>query len=166
MGRGYTAREYRDAVARLRDVAPGLGLTTDVIVGFPGETESDFEATRRLMEEMQFDNAFIFKYSPRPGTRAADMDDDVPEEEKMRRNQALLADQERRGLALNQALVGKRVQVLVEGPSMRNRERWSGRTRSNKIAIFAPTRGMAAGDLVTVRVERARPQTIYGVAEL
>jgi tRNA-2-methylthio-N6-dimethylallyladenosine synthase len=162
MRRGYTADDYRAAVARLRRRVPGLALTTDVIVGFPGETEPEFEATRRLMEEIGFDNAFVFKYSPRPGTRAADLDDDVTEEEKRRRNQVLLDDQQRRGLRINRQLVGSRAEVLVEGVSPRNARRWTGRTRTNKIVLFEPCRGLAAGDLVRVSIERAREQTLYG----
>ena len=162
MRRGYTADEYRRAIARMRAAAPELGLTTDVIVGFPGETEADFEATRAFMDEMAFDNAFVFKYSPRPGTPAADWPDDVPDEEKVQRNRVLLEDQEARGLRLNGRLVGRRVEVLAEGPSLRNARTWSGRTRTNTIVVFDPVEGVRAGDLVDVQVDRAMPQTVYG----
>ena len=138
MGRRYDRAEYLDAVARLRAFDPEFALTTDVIVGYPGETEEDFEATRSLMEEAGFDNAFVFKYSPRPGTRAAEMEDDVPAAEKERRDQVLLADQERRGLERNLRLVGSLRAVLAEGPSKRNRERWSGRDSGNRIVVFPP----------------------------
>jgi len=162
MRRGYTADDYRAAVARLRQAMPGMGITTDIIVGFPSETEEEFGETRRFMEEMAFDNAFIFKYSPRPGTPASKWEDDVPAEEKMRRNHVLLEDQDRRGLALNGALVGSAVEVMVEGVSLRNSSRWSGRTRSNKIAVFRPENGLASGDMVDVVVEKAMAQTLYG----
>ena len=162
MRRGYTAADYLAAVARLREAVPTLALTTDIIVGFPGETEEDFEETRALMEAARFDNAFIFKYSPREGTPAAQWEDDVPEEEKLRRNHALLRDQDRRGLALNQALVGQTVAVLAEGPSLRNKARWSGRTTGNKIVIFEPRPGLLAGDIISVAIERAAAQTLYG----
>jgi tRNA-2-methylthio-N6-dimethylallyladenosine synthase len=162
MRRGYTADRYRRAAGRLRAACPALALTTDVIVGFPGESDEDFEATRRFLEEMAFDNAFIFKYSPRPRTVAAGWEDNVPPEEKARRNQVLLADQNRRGQALNERLVGRTVEALVEGPSLRNAARWSGRTRTNKIVVFEPASGIAAGDLIGVTVERATPQTLYG----
>jgi tRNA-2-methylthio-N6-dimethylallyladenosine synthase len=165
MGRGYTVEEYRAAAARLRAAAPGMGLTTDVIVGFPGETAEDFAATRAFMEEMRFDNSFVFKYSPRAGTRAAEWPDDVPDEEKRERNRLLLEDQDRRGQRLYDLLAGSAVEVLAEGPSPRNPERWTGRTRTNKIALFAPGAGLASGDLVRVRIERARPQTLYGSVE-
>ncbi len=162
MRRGYTAEAYLAAVARLRRAVPGLAITTDIIVGFPGERECDFEATRQMMETAGFDNAFIFKYSPRPGTPAADWADDVPEAEKMRRNQTLLEDQDRRGLRINEALCGTTVEVLVEGESRRNAARWSGRSAGNKITVFVPDGDCRAGDRVRVRIERAMPQTLYG----
>jgi tRNA-2-methylthio-N6-dimethylallyladenosine synthase len=162
MGRGYTADGYADAVERVRSGVPSLAITTDVIVGFPSETVQDFEMTRSLMDKIGFDNSFIFKYSPRPDTPAGRLTDDVPVSEKMRRNQVLLADQERRGLALNGQMAGKTVEVLVEGVSLRNSRRWSGRTRTNKIVVFEPLNGMAVGDLAMVDIERAMPQTLYG----
>jgi tRNA-2-methylthio-N6-dimethylallyladenosine synthase len=162
MGRGYTAEEYRAAVERLRAHVPDIALTTDIIVGFPTETEADFDATRRLMEEIGFDNAFIFKYSPRDNTRAAAWTDDVADEEKRRRNRVLLEDQEVRGMERNRRHVGAEVEVLVEGVSLRNAAAWSGRTRGNKIAVFDPRDGVSVGDLVRVAVARAMPQTLYG----
>ena len=162
MGRRYDRAEYLDAVARLRAFDPEFALTTDVIVGYPGETEEDFEATRSLMEEAGFDNAFVFKYSPRPGTRAAEMADDVPAAEKERRDQVLLADQERRGLERNSRLVGSVRAVLAEGPSKRNRERWSGRDSGNRIVVFPPVDGVSVGDEVKVRVAEAHAQILVG----
>ncbi len=162
MRRGYTVEAYREAVTRLRAAVPNLALTTDVIVGFPGETENDFEATRAFMDEMGFDNAFIFKYSARPGTPAAAWGETVSEEEKQRRNQVLLADQNRRSQAIHDRLIGQTLEVLVEGPSLRNAERWSGRTRTNKIVVFPNPGRVQIGDRVLVRIERAMPQTLYG----
>jgi tRNA-2-methylthio-N6-dimethylallyladenosine synthase len=162
MRRGYSRTDYLDAVERLRSAMPDFSLTTDVIVGFPGETVAEFEETRSLMEIAAFDNAFIFKYSPRPGTPAAEMSDNVNNEEKMRRNQILLADQDIRGQKLNQALVGTVQEVLVDGPSLRNSERWSGRTPGNKIAVFTPAPGVEPGSIAEVRIKRATPQTLYG----
>ena len=162
MGRRYDRAEYLDAVARLRAFDPEFALTTDVIVGYPGETDEDFEATRSLMEEAGFDNAFVFKYSPRPGTRAAEMADDVPAAEKERRDQVLLADQERRGLERNSRLVGSVRAVLAEGPSKRNRERWSGRDSGNRIVVFPPVDGVSVGDEVKVRVAEAHAQILVG----
>jgi tRNA-2-methylthio-N6-dimethylallyladenosine synthase len=162
MGRHYTRAEYLAAVAKLRAFDPSFAVTTDVIVGYPGETEEDFEATRSLMEEAGFDNAFVFKYSPRPGTRAAALPDDVPTAEKERRDQVLLADQERRGARRNQMLVGTVREVLVEGPSLRNRARWSGRETGNRIVVFEPSVPVAVGAIVPVRITEAHPQILVG----
>jgi tRNA-2-methylthio-N6-dimethylallyladenosine synthase len=162
MRRGYSAEDYLEAVRRLRAAVPTLALTTDVIVGFPGETGEDFEATRRLMEAARFDNAFIFKYSPREGTPAAALTDDVPAAEKLRRNHVLLKDQDRRGLEINMGLVGRKVTVLAEGPSLRNAARWAGRTTTNKIVVFEPRPATKAGGIVAARIEKAGPQTLYG----
>ena len=160
MRRGYSREQYLDAVARLRAAVPGIAVTTDVIVGFPGETEEDFQETRSLMEAARFDNAFIFKYSPRPGTVSAGWDDDVTEAEKARRNQILLDDQDVRGLRLNEALVGSEQEILAEGPSLRNATRWSGRTSSNKIVIFTPPEGVVPGQRLRVVIARAAPKTL------
>ncbi len=161
MRRGYTREQYLAAVSRLRQAVPSIAITTDVIVGFPGESEADFQETRTLMEEAAFDNAFIFKYSPRPGTVSATWDDDVTEEEKARRNQVLLGDQDLRGARRNQDLVGTQQEVLAEGPSLRNKARWSGRTSANKIVIFTPPEGLKPGDMLTLTITRAAPQTLY-----
>ena len=162
MGRRYTRAEYLAAVAKLRAFDSEFAVTTDVIVGYHGETESDFEATRSLMEEAGFDNAFVFKYSPRPGTRSATLPDDVPTEEKERRDQVLLADQQVRGQARNDRLVGTVREVLVEGPSLRNAARWSGRDSGNRIVVFKPSRPLRVGDLVHVRIREAHPQILIG----
>jgi tRNA-2-methylthio-N6-dimethylallyladenosine synthase len=162
MNRGYTADDYRRAVERLRTAVPDMAFTTDIIVGFPTETPEDFEKTRQLMEEIQFDNAFIFKYSPRPGTSAATRTDDVPADEKARRNQVLLVDQDRHGMARNSRLIGQDVDVLAEGVSLRGPSRWAGRTRANMTTVFQPKVGMSSGSLISVRITRAMPQTLYG----
>lgn len=162
MGRRYTRAEYLAAIAKLREFDPDFAVTTDVIVGYPGETEEDFEQTRSLMEEAGFDNSFIFKYSPRPGTRSALLPDDVPSTEKERRDQTLLADQERRGLARNMRLVGSVREVLVEGPSLRNKQRWSGRDSGNRIVVFEPAGKVVSGTLAKVRITEAHPQILVG----
>lgn len=164
MRRGYTSDQFRQAVERIRHAVPSLSLTTDIIVGFPTETEEDFEQTRSFMDEIGFDNAFVFKYSPRSGTVAAEWDDDVSPEEKLRRNKILLVDQDRRSLAANEQLVGQDVEVLVQGVSLRNQSTWSGRTRTSRIVVFPPWEGVQPGDLATIRIERARPQTLYGAS--
>ena len=162
MRRGYTAAQYLDAVARLRAAMPDFALTSDVIVGFPTETDEDFEATRRLMETAAFDNTYIFKYSPRPNTPAAAMKDDVPAAEKMRRNQLLLDDQDVRGQRLNEACVGRTLEVLAEGVSLRNDQRWAGRSAGNKVVVFERQPPIVSGDLVPVKITRAGPQVLYG----
>ena len=162
MGRRYTRAEYLAAVAKLRAFDPEFAVTTDVIVGYPGETEADFEATRSLMEEAGFDNAFVFKYSPRPGTRSAALPDDVPTAEKERRDQVLLADQQVRGQARNDRLVGTVREVLVEGPSLRNAARWSGRDGGNRIVVFEPKVPLVVGTSVMVRIAEAHPQILIG----
>ena len=166
MGRRYTREEYLAAVKRLRDLDPEFAVTTDVIVGYPGETEEDFEATRSLMEEASFDNSFIFKYSPRPGTRSAALVDDVPQEEKERRDQVLLADQEARGLMRNKRLVGTRREVLFEGPSKRRADRCSGRDGGNRIIVWDRPENCSAdlrlGDKVMLEVADAHAQILIG----
>ena len=162
MGRRYTRAEYLEAVAKLRSFDPEFTVTTDVIVGYPGETETDFEQTRTLMDEAGFDNAFIFKYSPRPGTRSAALPDDVPTAEKERRDQVLLADQERRGQARNDRLVGTVREVMVEGPSRRNKARWSGRDGGNRIVVWDAPDGGLIGNLVKLSITEAHPQILIG----
>ncbi|MBI2438557.1 MAG: tRNA (N6-isopentenyl adenosine(37)-C2)-methylthiotransferase MiaB [Lentisphaerae bacterium] len=162
MNRGYTANDYRAAARCLRQAAPRIVFSTDVIVGFPTETSEEFELTRAFLEEINFDNVYIFKYNPRPGTRSAQWDDDVSPEEKLRRNHALLEDQERRSRVFHQTFIGGVSEVLVEGVSLRNKARWSGRTRQNVLAVFAAAPGLKAGDLVPVRVTEATTQALYG----
>lgn len=162
MNRGYTVADYREAVRRLRAAVPGIALTTDIIVGYPGETEAQYLATRALMEEIHFDNAFIFKYSPRPGTPATAFPDDVADAEKLCRNHCLLEDQDRWCVDINEKLIGQQQSVLVEGQSKRNPDRWAGRSDSNKTVIFEPAFTIRPGDYVRVVIERVMPQTLYG----
>ena len=161
MGRRYTREEYLAAVEKLHSFDPEFSVTSDVIVGYPGESEEDFELTRSLMNEAGFDNAFIFKYSPRPGTRSAKMEDDVTTAEKERRDQVLLADQEQRGQLRNERLIGTIREVLVEGPSKRNAMRWSGRDSGNRIVVWDATSG-ETGKLVRVKINAAHPQILLG----
>lgn len=161
MRRGYDRAGYVAAVERLRAAVPDISITTDVIVGFPGETEEDFGLTRSLLSEIRCDNAFVFKFSPRPGTPAAEMPDDVSDEEKQRRNQVLLGDLDRQGAEINSGWVGREVEVLAEGPSLRNAAAWSGRTPQNKIVIFDRPEGAKRGDLLRMTVTRAAPQVLY-----
>jgi tRNA-2-methylthio-N6-dimethylallyladenosine synthase len=161
MHRGYTRERYLGIIAKLRRVQPAMGITTDIIVGFPGETELDFEATLSLAREVQFDNAFIFKYSPRRDTPAADMAGQLPQEVKEERNARLLALVNEIGARHYQRCVGCRAQILVEGPSKKNPARMMGRTRSNKIVVFDGSE-RHRGQLMDVQVTRAGSFTLYG----
>jgi tRNA-2-methylthio-N6-dimethylallyladenosine synthase len=160
MNRGYTRAEYLDLVAALRDAVPELALSTDLIVGFPGETEADFEATLEMVERVQYDNVFAFRYSRRPGTPAAEMDEQIAEEEKARRNARLLAVVDRVTAARSARLAGHEVEVLVDGVSKRNVGELSGRTRCNRVVNFAGGGGTAVGDVVTVRVTDVMPHSL------
>jgi tRNA-2-methylthio-N6-dimethylallyladenosine synthase len=161
MRRTYTPEKYRELVARIREARPDMAITTDVIVGFPGEREEDYVATRELVREVGFDNAFIFRYSKRRDTPAAEMEDQVSEEVKEARNQDLLEVVNELARARNDALVGREVEILCEGPSKTNAERLMGRTRTNKIVIFeGGTRHL--GKVFDVRVTRVTGFSLYG----
>ena len=136
MNRGYTREQYLALVHEAYETVPGLAVASDFIVGFPGETEADFRETVSLMEECRFSQSFVFKYSPRPGTKAAAFEDDVPLAEKQRRNQELLAVQERISTEENAKFVGRTVQVLIEGPSKRNPSRLTARAPDHRIVII------------------------------
>jgi tRNA-2-methylthio-N6-dimethylallyladenosine synthase len=164
MGRGYTSDQYRALIARIRERIPGCSVATDVIVGFPGETEAQFEATYRLLEELRFDAVHAAAYSERPGTPAARLLDDVPLEEKLRRRTALDDLQARIVAELNAPLLGQVVEVLVEE---RRKGRWGGRTTTNKLVFFdddhrAARRADWRGQLVPVRVTWTGPWSMIG----
>ena len=162
MGRGYTSDQYLRIVDQVRETCPQIGLTTDVIVGYPGETDSDFDATRKLMEQVDFDNGFIFRYSPREGTRATkETGSPVPEKVKEDRNQALLDLLTRRAEAKAQKRVGSLVEILVEGPSKTNPSRLTGRSRQNRPVIFEGGE-RHWGQLLTVRITESTGFTDYG----
>ncbi len=154
MRRGYTAEAYLDLIARIRAAVPAMALSTDVIVGFPGETEEEFLATRRMLELVRFDTIFLFNYSERPGTVAPDMPEQIPHETKQRRFESLLNMQKRIALAANLPYEGQTYEVLVEGPSKKDAAKLTGRTRTNKILNFAGDPALI-GALVPVRVTRA-----------
>jgi tRNA-2-methylthio-N6-dimethylallyladenosine synthase len=156
MRRGYTAAEYRDAVARLRRQVPALALTSDIIVGYPGETQEEFEETVRLVDDVGFDGLFIFMYSPRPGTTAFRLPDDVPEAEKRRRLHVLNRRQQRFQLRRHEERVGRREEVLVEGVE---NGRAFGRTRDFKIVHLASAR---IAELATVEITGCGPNAFVG----
>jgi len=175
MHRGYTAEKYIDLVRRIRQARPDIAITTDVIVGFPGETEIDYKQTRDLVEEIQFDNAFVFRYSPRRDTPAAEMPDQIDERVKEERNQDLLRIVDESTRRAGERLVGCNVEVLCEGPSKTNPARLMGRTRTNKIVVFPPAPGPRrtgedsdelVGELVDVQIEQANGFSLYGTPVL
>ena len=161
MNRGYTSSDYLTIAAKLRERSPGITFSTDVIIGFPGETEEDFQKTRKVFNTVEFDNAYIFKYSPREGTKAAKLADSVPTSVKEERNQILLEDLKRVTIKRNERLVGTKVSVLVDGVSKRNASRWSGRTSSNKVVVFTPTPETTRGDIIELVVEKATSSTLF-----
>ena len=161
MRRIYTMADYERLVAKVRKAVPGIALSTDIIVGFPGETEDDFEATREAMERIGYESAFVFKYSPRSGARSAGWPETVSEEEKTRRIALLIEAQKERSLLKNQSDIGSTVQVLVEGPTKRIPNQWFGKSAHFKTTIF-PHRGERVGDLVSIRVAAATPHAILG----
>jgi tRNA-2-methylthio-N6-dimethylallyladenosine synthase len=161
MHRGYTRERFLGIVGKLRRVRPRIGLTTDIIVGFPGETEEDFNLTLSLAREAQFDNAYLFKYSPRKDTPAAAMPDQVPPAVKEERHAQLLEEINAIGQRRYAEVVGKSMQILVEGMSRNNPARLMGRTRCNKIVVFEGQE-RHRGQLMDVRIERAGLFTLYG----
>ena len=171
MHRAYTAEKYVDLVRRIRRARDGIAITTDIIVGFPGETEEDYKQTRDLVEEIEFDNAFVFRYSPRRDTPAAEMSDQIDEHVKEERNQDLLEVVNGSYRRILECLVGSQMEVLCEGPSKTNRARLMGRTRTNKIVVFPPSPRLQptdeseklVGQLVNVRIERANGFSLYGM---
>jgi len=164
MRRGYTRSQFIRIVRKLRSVKPDIGLITDLIVGFPGETDADFEDTVSLLKEIEFDQAFIFKFSPRPGTVAASLPDQVPDEVKEERHAKLLQLMNEIGQRRYSRLLGQRVEVLVEGPSWKNPERLTGRTRCNKIVVLEGGKDLI-GQLLLVRVKEVGTFTLYGEVE-
>jgi tRNA-2-methylthio-N6-dimethylallyladenosine synthase len=162
MGRGYTIAQYRDLVARIREAMPGVGLATDVIVGFPGETQAQYEATYRLLEDLRFDMVHVAAYSPRPDTPAERLPDDVPPAEKERRRKAVDALQQRIVGEINAQLLGQTVEVLVEE---RHKGKWRGRTRTNKLVFFDVDGKDWTGHVVPVGIAWTGPWSMQGKVE-
>ncbi|MEM7386034.1 MAG: tRNA (N6-isopentenyl adenosine(37)-C2)-methylthiotransferase MiaB [Verrucomicrobiota bacterium] len=164
MHRPYKAEKFRDLCARIRSARDGIALSTDVIVGFPGETEADFEATKQLVREVSFDHAFVFRYSKRKDTPAAEMEDAVQLSERVKeeRNQELLAVVDELTREKNERFVGRTVEVLCEGPSKTNAERLSGRTSCNRIVVFEGNVERHAGQLLQLKIRESSGFTLYG----
>ena len=162
MNRGYTCERYLAMIAELKAAVPDLALSTDLIVGFPGETEEDFQGTLDMVERVGYDNVFAFRYSPRPGTPAATMPDQVPGEEKAARNARLLDVASRVAARRSERLVGRVLPVLVDGTSRKNPCEVAGRTECNRVVNFDGEGRAAAGDVVPVRITAALPHSLRG----
>lgn len=156
MNRVYTVESYRELVGRIRKEIPNVSLTTDLIVGFPGETDEDFREMLDFLREIRYDSAYTFIYSKRSGTPAATMEHQVEESVKKERLNELMAVQNEISLEINQKLLGRTMEIMVEGPSKNDASVWMGRTRTNKIVLF-PHDGEQAGDFIDVKI--THPQT-------
>jgi tRNA-2-methylthio-N6-dimethylallyladenosine synthase len=161
MKRGYTAMEYKSTIRKLRAVRPQISLSSDFIVGFPGETDEDFAKMMKLVDDVGFDASFSFIFSPRPGTPAAALHDDTPHEVKLRRLQHLQAVLEGNVQRISAERVGTLQRILVEGPSRKDKSELMGRTECNRIVNFAGP-GRLVGQMVDVRITDARPHSLRG----
>ena len=165
MKRGYTVLEYKSLVRKLKAARPDLSLSTDIIIGFPGETEVDFEKTMRLVEEMNFDSSFSFIYSPRPGTPAAELKDDTPQELKLQRLMRLQKKIEAQAMVISEAMVGSVQRVLVEGHARKDASELAARTDNNRVVNFAansPNADRLMGQFIDVRITKAFPHSLRG----
>jgi len=165
MNRGYTKEEFITLAKKIKEKIPDIGLTTDIIVGFPGETDEDFQDTMDVVNEVGFENAFMFMYSKRSGTPAATMEEQVEEQVKSERLQQLMRLQNYKAKEENQKYLGKTVKVLVEGPSRKNPEMLTGRTSTHKIVLFKSDRTDLKGKFVHTRIYEAKTWTLYGELE-
>jgi len=165
MNRGYTAKHYLGLIEKLRRMAPDISLSTDLIVGFPGETEDDFQQTLDLVKEIEYDSAFMFRYSVRPGTKAAEFADDVPEEVKIERLNKLISLQQ--GIADKRSArwVGCSIEVLIEKKSRREPFYPQGKTRGGQSVIITNNDHLNVGELIIAKIESSRSKTLFGQAE-
>ena len=161
MKRGYSVLEYKSIIRKLRTIRPDISLSSDFIVGFPGETEADFQATMKLVEDMNFDDSYSFVYSARPGTPAADLPDDTPQEEKLERLHRLQAQLGLQSRKISQQMIGSTQRVLLEGTSKKNIDELSGRTDNNRV-VNLPGDPALAGQFVNVRITEARSHSLRG----
>jgi tRNA-2-methylthio-N6-dimethylallyladenosine synthase len=161
MHRGYTREKFLGIIRKLRAVRPEIGIGTDIIVGFPGETDEDFEETLSLAREVEFDQAYIFKYSPRRDTPAAEMPNQIPQRVREERNHILLQTVNEIAARKYESFVGQQTQILVEGPSKKNSARMTGRTRCNRIVVFDGSE-RHRGQIMDVKITRTGSFTLYG----
>ncbi|MDV6345133.1 tRNA (N6-isopentenyl adenosine(37)-C2)-methylthiotransferase MiaB [Nitrosomonas sp. Is37] len=161
MKRGYSALEYKSIIRKVRAVRPDISISSDFIIGFPGETDADFEATMKLVEDVNFDESFSFIYSPRPGTPAADLPDDTPHETKLARLYRLQEKIAQQAQAISQGMVGTSQRVLVEGPSKKNLDEFCGRTDNNRVVNFAAAPELV-GHFINIRITAALSHSLRG----
>lgn len=164
MKRGYTVLEYKSVIRRLREVRPNIAVSSDFIVGFPGETEADFDALMKLINDIGYDTSFSFVFSPRPGTPAANLPDDTSYEVKLKRLQHLQATVEANARSISQGMVGSVQRILVEGPSKKGGDDLQGRTENNRVVNFAagPNGARLIGQMVDVNIMQAFPYSLRG----
>jgi tRNA-2-methylthio-N6-dimethylallyladenosine synthase len=162
MKRKYTYEHFLGRIQKIKELIPDCALSTDIIAGFPGETIDDHKQTLQAVRDIRYDGAFMFKYSPREGTKSYDMEDDVDEKEKLRRLNQIIEMQNNIALELNDAEIGKTQEVLVEGSSKRSRDDMMGRTGTNKVVVFPNNPPCKIGDLVKVKIIRTTSATLIG----
>ena len=162
MNRHYSVEQYKELLQYCREKIDGVTITTDIIVGFPGETEEDFQQTLQLLKDVRYDMAFTFIYSKRSGTPAAEFEEQVPEEVKRVRLQALMDVQNEISLELNQAMEGKVYDIIVEGPSRTDENMWFGRTSGNNMVLFPNQETLNIGDTIDVRIDKGQTWVLYG----
>lgn len=166
MNRGYTSSHYLGRIKKIRDAMPHAALSTDIIAGFPGETLDDHRRTLDILDEVRYDGAYMFRYSPREGTKAWDMPDDVPEEEKIRRLNEIITLQQKISKEKNKSECGRVHRVLVEGESKRSKDDSQGRTDTNKLVVFPNPGGETLpGEFANVRIVRSTAATLFGTLE-
>jgi len=162
MNRNYTIEHYLNLIEKARRIIPGVSFTTDIIAGFPTETDDEQNQTLQVMQEVRYDGAFMFKYSPREGTQAYKMEDDISEELKGKRLDQIIQLQQQISFEINQGLIGSEQIVLVEGPSKKSEDFYAGRTDTNKVTIFPKTDEVNPGDYVKLEIIRATSATLFG----
>ncbi len=163
MNRRYTVEHYLSIIDKIKSTIPNSAITTDIIAGYPSETEEDHQQTLELLKQVRFSGAFMFKYSPREGTRAFDEPDDVPEETKIRRLNEIINLQNSISKELNQLEKGRVLEVLVEAPSKKKQQEWMGRSSSNKVVVFPNPQGIyKTGDYVNVLIKKSTSATLFG----
>jgi tRNA-2-methylthio-N6-dimethylallyladenosine synthase len=162
MNRTYSVDHYRRLIDRIRKAIPGVAISTDIISGFPSESAADHRMTVDLIRELRFDGAFTFKYSPREGTKAWEMEDNVPEEEKGRRVWEITELQHGIALEQNRELIGTAVRVLVEGQSKKSRYEYTGRTDTNRSVVF-PHSDEQPGEFADIRIDHTNSATLFGI---